>query len=145
MFSANGRTSACVNLVLSVAANWSSLTMYGHVQSLPVDLDKQDAFDGDRGVRVDDIVVRVEVLDKKRKHREELVLGELRGEASASDSAVAERAHSHLVAESVQEFDRVDNQDRMYGARRGLQVGEDVLPEEVDNVDKDIGGGDAKL
>lgn len=33
----------------------------------------------------------------------------------------------------------------MYGARCGLQVGEDVLAEEVDNIDKDIGGGDTKL
>jgi ABC-type maltose transport system permease subunit len=57
MFSANGRTSACVNLVLSAAANWSSFAISGYVQGLPIDLDEQDALDGNRGIRVDDIVV----------------------------------------------------------------------------------------
>lgn len=66
------------------------------------------------------------MLHQQRKHGHELVLGE-------------------LVAERVQVFDGVDGKNGVDGARSSLEIGKDILPEEVNNVNEDIDGGDAAL
>lgn len=52
---------------------------------------------------------------------------------------------SNLVPESVEELDRIDQQEDADSAFLGLQVLEDVLGKEVHDVDEDIGRGDSML
>lgn len=52
---------------------------------------------------------------------------------------------AHLHAEREQELDGVGLDDRVDRARRRLQVGEDVLREELDDVDERVGRRDALL
>lgn len=66
------------------------------------------------------------MLNEQRKDRHELLLGE-------------------LVAECVQVLDGVDGENRVDGARSSLEVGEDVLAEEVNNVDENVDRGDTAL
>ena len=51
--------------------------MSHHSLSLLVDLNEKDSFNRDSGVRVDDVVIRAEVLDEKRENGNELLLCEL--------------------------------------------------------------------
>lgn len=48
--------------------------------SLLVDLDEKDSFNRNSGVRVDDVVIRAEVLDKKREDRNELLFCKLQSQ-----------------------------------------------------------------
>lgn len=125
-------------------------------QGLTVDLDEQDPLDGGSSVRVDDVVGGGEVLDEKGKNREELIFGELRNETtkarrrSAITSSTAERKReewkrAHLIPESMQELDGVDEKEEVDGSFGPLKILEHVLREELDDIDKDIGGGDSVL
>jgi hypothetical protein len=44
-----------------------------------------------------------------------------------------------LISERVQEFDGVNRENRVDGPLGSLQVGEDVLAEELHDIDKNIG------
>ena len=48
--------------------------------SLLVDLNEKDSFNRDSGVRVDDVVIRAEVLDEKRENGNELLFGKLQSQ-----------------------------------------------------------------
>ena len=69
--SANGRTSACVNLILSQKPKQEDSLC------LPIDFDEKNPLDGDGGVGRDDVVARVEVLYQKGEHGDELVFCQL--------------------------------------------------------------------
>ena len=45
-----------------------------------------------------------------------------------------------MIAEGVEELDGVDLKDGVHVAHCGLQVGEDVVREELDDVDERVGG-----
>lgn len=66
------------------------------------------------------------MLDKQGQNRGELLLRE-------------------LVAERVQVLDGVNDEDRVDGSRGGLEVREYILAEEVDNVNKNVDGGNSAL
>lgn len=57
----------------------------------------------------------------------------------------AEQTHAYLVAEGVEELDRISLDDGVNGAGSGLQVGEDVVREELDDIDEGICRGDSLL
>lgn len=52
---------------------------------------------------------------------------------------------TYLVAESVEELDGVDEEEHADRTLSALEVGVDVLREELDDVDEDIGRGDTVL
>ena len=79
------------------------------------------------------------MLNEQWEDRDELVFGELKCQQFALGDV------PHLIAESVEEFDRVDSEDRMDGALSRLQIGKYVASEKVDDIDEDIGRCDTEL
>ena len=71
MLSANGRTSACVNLYRQPGS------LHQNPLWLLVDFDEKDAFYRYGGISENDVIVGCEVLYKNRENRNELVFGEL--------------------------------------------------------------------
>jgi hypothetical protein len=55
------------------------------------------------------------------------------------------RDRTNLVPESMQELDSIDEQEDADASFLGLEILEDVLGEEIDDVDEDVGRGDSML
>lgn len=55
------------------------------------------------------------------------------------------RSGTHLVAEGVEELDRISLDDGVHRAGSSLQIGENVVREELDDIDEGVGGSDTLL
>ena len=64
---------------------------------------------------------------------------------STSNVRIRSTSFTNLITECIEEFDGIDSKDRIDRASGRLQVGENVLSEEIDHVDENVCRGDAKL
>ena len=114
MFSANGCRSACVNLSTSALYKYR----LGHLQSLFVGFDEQDALNGDGGVGIYNVIFRCKVLYKKWKNGNELVFGELMVCVRFDHG----RENTHLITKGMQKLDGIDSEDWIDRARSSLKI-----------------------
>ena len=100
-------------------------------------LDEENTVDGDSCICICDIVAGAQVLCQQREDRQQLGFCELQRIVRKTEYETKGKA-TDLVAESVEESDSIDLQNRMHRPRLRLQVLRHIIREKLDDIDKGI-------
>lgn len=108
--------------------------------------DKQNSLNRNRWVSVDNIIIRFQMFNQKRKHGNQLLLGQLFASISVRASALAYyKRMIYLVSEGIEIFNGIDFQDGIARCDRWLQIAQDIFRKEVNDINIGIDTGSTML